>query len=1396
LDVGVTVDLVLGVNVTATSESPVLDQVAVDTAAAGTTGGQPDGTYDPDTSNNSDMDVVTPVNQVDVALTQSATTPVTAGGTVTYTLTVTNNSTASPATDVFWSDVIPANVTVGTFGITSPSSGYTVPSTANACSYSGSEVDCVLGTLPASAVVTSTFTVTTASTTPNPAAATATAYLDQVDTAPANNTAGASTVVNGGTTPPAVTISGPTSVDESSTAARGYSWTASYSSAIASGQVTTSCGDAGTKVAGSDSTFTAAATVAGTFSCLFDDGSAGLTSAPSATVTMPIGTSGSSISGAASAAVSVANVAPTATLAVPTSLATGAPFTLSLAGPSDPSATDTTAGFTYAFDCGTGALGDFGPAASATCAAPSAGGQLQVRGAVEDKDGGVSTYSATVTVTGPAVAITDGATEVAESATAPHTYAWSASATSPVTSGEVVTSCGSAGAKAAGSDTFASGSPATGTFACTFDDGAAGTTSTVSATLAVPGGGTATGSTTVAVDNVDPTATIAAPATALTGGRFDLSLGSPSDPSSADSTAGFTYAFDCGTGTLGAYGSSSSTSCTAPATAGDLTVKASVRDKDGGAGTYSAVVSVSAPAPVVTPDPGTSTGPGTPTPVVNPDPGATTGSGTPTPPVDARLQVTVAADVAGITAGTGVGFTVSASNPGTAAATDVRLADVLPAAAGTVWTVDPSSGAGAASCGVASGSLVCTTSSLAAGASFTARITSPTTDDTCAASPVIDSAGLSAGNVAPGTSASAQVAVDCTGTLTGTVEDSQGTPLAGSSVTACPGGVQPPPVTGLGCAAAVNTDPAGYFTIGDLPAGDYEVRILSLAGAQTVNVTVAPLTTTSTGFIHLSGRLQRLPDRLSVSTPAFGTQTAAALGSDLPNVLATEQATVEQSGACVGAVDPTFTVWAPDPGTGLQVPVPFATNLALSEVAPGDYRGTVPALGRYNGSSRIVMTLSCQGAPIDFGVYVDPSGVILDANGAPLAGATVTLLQSPSGAPGTYTPVPDGSPVMSPANRTNPWVTGADGGFGWDVVAGFYQLTASKPGCTAASSAPFAVPPALANVTLSLTCTPAPAPAPPAAAPAPAVVPTVARIAGPDRVATSVAVSQSAFAAGSATAVVLARSDLYPDGLAGGPLAAAKVGPLLLTPPRALDARTAGEIRRVLPRRATVYLLGLTDALSASVASQVSALGYSVVRIGGPDRFATSVAIAGYIGAPAALFTTTGLDFADALSVSAAASKVGGAIVLTAGPSMPGVVAAYLSAHRGLTRYAVGGPAASADPGAQAIAGADRFVTAASVATRFFPGPTALGVATADDFADALCASPVFGRLGAPVLLSQAASLPSSVSQLVGANRGSLVSVDVFGGTAAVGQSVLDGLGAALGLAPSTPSVARNLRHA
>ncbi len=268
---------------------------------------------------------------------------------------------------------------------------------------------------------------------------------------------------------------------------------------------------------------------------------------------------------------------------------------------------------------------------------------------------------------------------------------------------------------------------------------------------------------------------------------------------------------------------------------------------------------------------------------------------------------------------------------------------------------------------------------------------------------------------------------------------------------------------------------------------------------------------------------------------------------------------------------------------------------------------------------------------------------------------------------------------------------------------------------------------------------------------------------------------------GSAGAVVLARSDAYPDALVGIRFAAAKNAPLLFTNGGSLTTSTQAEIARVLPVGGTVYVLGGTAAIPASVATTLTSLGYVVQRLGGADRFGTAIAVAAALGNPGTVLLATGINFPDALAAGPAAAHVDGVVLLTDGPVLPASVRDYLSAHPGIV-YAVGGPAVAADPSAIPLMGADRYATAVAAAA-LFSGPNTLGVASGVTFADALSGGAFLAHVDGPLLLSAPAVLPSSTTSYLQTVRGTVRTSTLFGGTTALAPAVATAVSVALGAA-------------
>jgi len=130
---------------------------------------------------------------------------------------------------------------------------------------------------------------------------------------------------------------------------------------------------------------------------------------------------------------------------------------------------------------------------------------------------------------------------------------------------------------------------------------------------------------------------------------------------------------------------------------------------------------------------------------------------------------------------------------------------------------------------------------------------------------------------------------------------------------------------------------------------------------------------------------------------------------------------------------------------------------------------------------------------------------------------------------------------------------------------------------------------------------------------------------------------------------------------------------------------------------------------------------------------------------------------------------------------MPPETSAYLAAH-GTTVYALGGPAAAADPSATPVVGSDRYQTAAMVASKWFSAPGAVGFASGADFPDALAGDAQMGHLGGPMLLldPSAATAPPEVAAYMTSISGDLSSAFAYGGPDALPSALLTSVQASI----------------
>lgn len=295
------------------------------------------------------------------------------------------------------------------------------------------------------------------------------------------------------------------------------------------------------------------------------------------------------------------------------------------------------------------------------------------------------------------------------------------------------------------------------------------------------------------------------------------------------------------------------------------------------------------------------------------------------------------------------------------------------------------------------------------------------------------------------------------------------------------------------------------------------------------------------------------------------------------------------------------------------------------------------------------------------------------------------------------------------------------------------------------------------------------------------------RYAGADRFATSALIAQN-YDSASTDTVFLASGLNYPDALSAGPAAAVFDAPLMLTLPDTVPQSVADEIVRIDP--ATIVVVGSAATISSGVVAQLEELvpGVSVERVAGPDRFATSRALASYAfggtGAEHA-WVVTGLNFPDALSASAVGGAYGLPVILVNGgaTSVDSATADLLADLRVIGVNVAGGPTTVSEGMVDSIedlsvvqfvnrvAGADRYATSQMINQTYNAVPAdKVYLAVGTGFADALSGAALAARDSAPLFIVPGNCVPAAIRQQI--YTMSTQEVVLLGGTPSLGVPV------------------------
>lgn len=288
------------------------------------------------------------------------------------------------------------------------------------------------------------------------------------------------------------------------------------------------------------------------------------------------------------------------------------------------------------------------------------------------------------------------------------------------------------------------------------------------------------------------------------------------------------------------------------------------------------------------------------------------------------------------------------------------------------------------------------------------------------------------------------------------------------------------------------------------------------------------------------------------------------------------------------------------------------------------------------------------------------------------------------------------------------------------------------------------------------------------------------RLAGPDRYATAAAVARSLHPA-RADVVYVASGEDHADAVVAGVAAQRAGAPLLLVRRGAVPGVTSDALAALAP--SSIVLVGGPRAITDEVANELSSLA-TVRRLAGSDRYGTAAAVMAEAfpeGSPKVLLAS-GVSFSDALVAAAAAAEFEAAVLLAAPGTLPGPTIDALTALGVADIVIIGGPSAIEPAVAEAagmfgtverLGGVNRYATAALVADHYDDGVPVIA-ATGRTFPDALGATTLAGRIGAPIVLVDNDRIPPATA-LVLAELGPSDMV-VVGGYAVVGAQAELGL--------------------
>ncbi|MEL5897858.1 cell wall-binding repeat-containing protein [Clostridium sporogenes] len=241
--------------------------------------------------------------------------------------------------------------------------------------------------------------------------------------------------------------------------------------------------------------------------------------------------------------------------------------------------------------------------------------------------------------------------------------------------------------------------------------------------------------------------------------------------------------------------------------------------------------------------------------------------------------------------------------------------------------------------------------------------------------------------------------------------------------------------------------------------------------------------------------------------------------------------------------------------------------------------------------------------------------------------------------------------------------------------------------------------------------------------------------------------------------VIISSAFGFADSLSGSILSKKLAAPIILTGNNESSSKQAVEyIKNNVEKNGNVYILGGTASVNNTVENTIKNNGYNIKRLSGQDRYATCNSIVKEFGVKEGtpIVIVNGLNFADALSVSAPASIKGYPVLLSGNKALPEYAKSIIKTAKSSEVYIIGGEGVlnknieneikkiQSSAKITRINGKDRYETSLRVNEHFANRETVI-MASGTNYPDALSGSALAGKLNASLLLVNDGSLNNQI---------------------------------------------------